>query len=262
MRAEIVVLDLLIPSTRPAGGLLRVGRKRELDRPGRRVDAPRAFAVSSLPVFGPYFERVAARATAERNLVEVRRARREFQELTGRFEEDEPWFEQRMTLFLEWYVLDREGPTGLTPAEQFMVEEHAQLGDEERDVFAGFCATHRTLVRIERWQEARLGVTDMIGGAVWSVHQGDAMVGLQKGDLLDVRLVPFRGLLHFGQGVIFHPRAAAETIQEILAEAHGRGLLSVDLLNLLAEQRLRFERQRNVKVRLVYRLPPDWGAPG
>ncbi len=213
-------------------------------------------------MFGPYFDRVAARATSESKLVEVRRARREFQELTGRFEEDEAWFEQRMTLFLEWYVLDREGLDGLTPAEQFLQAEAATLEEEDLEIFDGFCSTQRTLVRIERCRNGRIELTDMIGGAQWSVYQSDPMVGLQKGDLLDVRIVPFCGLLHLGHGMIFHPRAATECIQEVLAEAHGRGLLSTVLLNLLASQRLRFERYRHVKVKNVYKLPPDWGAPG
>ncbi len=212
-------------------------------------------------MFAPYFERVAARATSESRLVEVRRARRRFQELTGKFDEDEPWFEQRMTLFLEWFVFDREGDDGLTPAERFLVEQWDELGEEERPIFEDLCATHRTLARIERWERGRIELTDMLGGAIWVVHQSEPMVGLQKGDLLDLRIVPFKGTLQLGHGMIFHPRAATEAILAVLDQAHKRGLLSTALLDLLASQRLRSERYRHAKVQQVYRLPPDWGAP-
>ncbi len=209
-------------------------------------------------MFGPYFDRVAARATADTQMVEVRRARREFQELTGKFEEDEPWFEQRMTLFLEWYVLDRPCGDGLIPVEQFVIKEARHLEDKELEIFEGLTATHRTLVRIDRWQAGRIELTDMIGGGMWSVQQEDPMVGLQKGDFLDLRIVPFRGDLYIGRGLIFHPRVAKDCIQKTLEEAHAKGLLSFDLVNVLASQRLRFDRYRNFKVKHVYRLPEDW----
>jgi len=132
------------------------------------------------------------RVHGEAQLVEVRRARREFQDLTGKFEEDEPWFEQRMTLFLEWYVFDRPGPDGLVPADRFLVEEGGRLDPAEREIFAGLTCTQRSLMRIDRWQVALIEMTDMIGGASWSVRQQEPMEGLQRGDLIDARVVPYR----------------------------------------------------------------------
>jgi len=207
-------------------------------------------------MFEPYFDRVASRAAGESHLVEVRRARREFQELTGKFDEDEPWFDQRMTLFLEWFVLDRPGVDGLIPVERFLVDEVSQLGHTERLAFEGLAATQRTLARLDRWHGGRIEVTDMIGGGAWSVRQNLPMVGLQRGDLLDVRFVPFRGDLYLGRGMVFHPRVARGAIQDLLEAAHQQGELRFDLVNLLAAQRLRFDRYRNIKVRHIYRLPP------
>lgn len=209
-------------------------------------------------MFGPYFDRVAARATGESNLVEVRRARREFQELTGRFEEDEPWFEQRMTLFLEWFVFDRPGRDGLTPIERFLTDAGQELLAEEREIFTELQATQRTLFRLERWHHGRIELRDMLGGGSWSVHQSEPMVGLQRDDLMDARVVPFSGDLHLGHGLIFHPRVAREAIMVALEEAHQKGGLCFELINLLATQRLRFDRYRNVKVRYIYKLPDDW----
>lgn len=212
-------------------------------------------------MFEPYFDRVATRAAGESHLVEVRRARREFQDLTGKFDEDEPWFDQRMTLFLEWFVLDRPGADGLIPVERFLVEEAPQLSETERFAFEGLAATQRTLVRLDRWQAGRIEVTDMIGGGTWSVRQILPMVGLQRGDLIDLRFIPFRGDLYLGRGMVFHPRVAREAILDLLEAAHRQGGLRFDLVNLLAAQRLRFDRYRNVKVRHIYRLPPAGGTP-
>jgi hypothetical protein len=194
--------------------------------------------------------------------VEVRRARREFQDLTGKFEEDEPWFEQRMTVFLEWYILDREGPDGLTPAERFLLQEGSRLNAKERQIFSEFTSTQRSLFRLDRWHGGRIELTDVVGGGAWSVHQQYPMVGLQKGDLIDHRIVPFESELYLGRGMIFHPRVASDHIYQMLAQAHAAGKLSFELVNLLASIRLRFDRYRHVKVRHVYRLPPGWEPPG
>ena len=123
-------------------------------------------------MFESYFDRVATRAAGESHLVEVRRARREFQDLTGKFDEDEPWFDQRMTLFLEWFVLDRPGTDGLIPVERFLVDEAPQLSETERLAFEGLAATQRTLARLDGWHGGRIEVTDMIGGGAWSRAHG------------------------------------------------------------------------------------------
>jgi hypothetical protein len=211
-------------------------------------------------VFGPYFDRIAARATGDEHAVEVRKARREFQDLTGKLEEDQPWFEQRMSLFLEWYVLDRLGPSGLTPAERFLAEEKPHLDEHESEIFEGMTATQRSLFRIDGWDAGRIDLTDMIGGGSWSVHQEQPMIGLMKGDLIDARIVPFRDELFLGRGMVFHPRAAVDQIVELLEAAHAAGKLSFDLVNLLASLRLRFEQYRHVKVRHIYRLSSSWGG--
>jgi hypothetical protein len=209
-------------------------------------------------VFEPYFDRVAARATGDAHLVEVRRARRQFQELTGRFEEDEPWFEQRMALFLEWFVLDRPDREGLIPAERFLRDELDALEPGEEELFIGFTATQRSLLRIDSWQRGRIELTDMLGGGAWSIRQNEPMVGLQKGDMLDARIIPFRSELYLGRGLLFHPRIALESIQAALEKAHARGLLCFELIDLFASQRLKFDRYRNIKVDNIYRLPDDW----
>lgn len=195
-------------------------------------------------------------------MVEVRKARREFQDLTGKVEEDDPWFEQRMALFLEWYVLDRPGPDGLTPAERFLVEASDHLDGHEPEIYHGLTSTQRSLFRIDGWDAGRIDLTDMIGGGAWSVYQEQPMIGLQKGDLIDARIVPFRNDLYLGQAMVFHPRIASEHIVNMLEVAHASGGLTFDLVNLLASLRLRFEQYRNVKVRHVYRLPPGWQPPG
>lgn len=214
-------------------------------------------------MYDPHFERLATFAAEGERLVESRRARREFQELAGKFEEDEPWFEQRMTLFLEWYVLDRPGRDGLTPAERFLAEKKREIHEADLEVFEGLTATQRTLVRFERLDKRarRLELLDMIGGCTWSVVQEDHMAGLLSGDFLDVRVVPFRGELMLGRGMIFHPRAAQEAIQAVLEAAHATGHLTFDLVNLFASQRLRYEHYRNIKVQHIYRVPDGWSQP-
>lgn len=209
-------------------------------------------------MYGPYFDRVAARATNETHLVDVRRARRQFQDLTGKVEEDEPWFEERMALFVEWYILDRKDKDGLNPAERFLIDELKELNAKEIEIYEGLTSTHRSLFRIDSLSSEKVGMTDMIGGGLWSVVQKEPIAGIQKGDLVDVRIIPFLGELYLSRGMIFHPRVANENILKMLEDAHTRGILCFQLVDLLASLRLRFDRYRNVKVKHVYRLLPQW----
>jgi hypothetical protein len=81
-------------------------------------------------------------------LTGFRLAREEFHNLTGKFEDGEPWFELRMTMFLDWYLLDRVGQDHLTPVERFLTYRGDELTPKDRLQMEYLTVTWRSVFQI------------------------------------------------------------------------------------------------------------------
>ena len=74
----------------------------------------------------------------------------------GKFEDGEPWFELRMTMFLDWYLLSRVGPEGMTPVERYLTHFGHALSKEEHEQMVHLTTTMRS-------------VFSLVNGAHWSI---------------------------------------------------------------------------------------------
>ncbi|HEY6098184.1 MAG TPA: hypothetical protein VIW03_02060, partial [Anaeromyxobacter sp.] len=83
------------------------------------------------------------------------------------------------------------------------------------------------------------------------------VAGLEKGDLLEARLLPFEGALFFSGAFLYHPREARKPIlAEVkrLRKASGKGA-PPDVrafLATLSQMAIKLERYRNVRLESIY----------
>jgi len=91
-------------------------------------------------------------------------------------------------------------------------------------------------------------------------------VALGKGDILEARLLPHEGKLHFSASFVYHPR---EVRRAILKEAKrlagaappGQAPDGDEFLAQLSRMALRLERYRNVRVESIYDFDAPQGRP-
>jgi hypothetical protein len=88
------------------------------------------------------------------------------------------------------------------------------------------------------------------------------MVGLDKGDLLEARLLPFDGKLFFSGAFLYHPQEVRKNIlaevKRLRKEAGKGNLPDVEaFLATLSRMAIKLERYRNVKVESLYDFRPD-----
>ena len=194
---------------------------------------------------------------ARRDLGDLRLAREEFHDLTGKVEEGQPWFDIRMTMFLEWYLLDRRGPDGLTPAERFLAANAERLAPEEREAYLHLTATSRSVFRIAAIRGSDLLLDDLGGGGRWLAHWPLPMVGLSAGIVMGARIVMWEGRPTVGKGVVLHPGEAHEAIEAMVARARAEGMPPRELVDHLDKMRLKLDHYANVRIRHVYQYPGD-----
>lgn len=203
-----------------------------------------------------YLDRIQSEATSA-GLDEIRLAREEFHKLTGEFEEGEPWFDLRMHMFLDWYLLDRVGPRGLTPVELYLVDNRVRLSPDDLTQLLHLTTTLRSVFRIARIRGSELTLHDLSGGGHWQTNWTLPTVGLKVGDIIDARIAIVAGQLVTGRGTVLHPREAHEALDRIVARAVREGMAPRELVDHLDKMRLKLDRYSNVRIRHVYQYPGD-----
>ena len=210
-------------------------------------------------MYQPYLEEI-TRFAAEGDLApELQRAKIEFTRRTGDMFETDPSFERRIAAFLEWYVLDRKISfrPELTPAELYVLQKGAALAEQDRNRYAGLTQTVLSLFEFKRAKAEHLTVRDLLTGEKIEVFERRKLAGLESGDLLEARLVPFDGLLLFADAYYCHPRDARKEILAATKRHRKSGTdgaaARIDMVHRVAYFANRSERYKHLDPRQVFK---------
>jgi len=203
-----------------------------------------------------YIERIQKYAARD-GMADIRLAREEFHQKTGEFEEDEPWFELRMRMFHDWYLMDRPGSGGLTPVERFRIVFDGSHTDWEKNLLKHMTVTHRSAFKLIKLKDQKLLLDDLIYGGRWFVHWTPPTLGLHKGDILDARIVYLDDRPTAGRSTVLHPREANESVEAIIKRSIREKMPKRELVDHLDKMKLKLEKYSNVKIRHVYQYPKD-----
>ena len=106
---------------------------------------------------------------------------------------------------------------------------------------------------MRRIAKGEVRLRGLFSGITWDVTERRQIVGLTVGDVLEARLVPFGGHLHFSPSYCFHPHEAAAQIK---AEAKRRLKEGVaeegPFVHECAQRSLKAERYRQIAVEKIY----------
>lgn len=210
-------------------------------------------------MFQPQLEKLLAWASGPDRQDELLRAKAVFFERTGEVHEEDRSFEARLALFVEYYLFDRPlDGSDLPPARAFLEHERAAILPEEEAAFAAFGSTVHGVFEVRKLG-TRLGlrVRELLSHEEYDVLERRGLVGLNKGDIFEARLLPIDGNHVFTGSFLYHP---AEARKPILKEAKRRrkaerdGSSSLDFAHELARLALKLERYRSVPVENIYKF--------
>ena len=152
---------------------------------------------------------------------EVYQAKQEFFERAGVVHDDDAEFEQRMNLFMDWYLFDRDLPGVDLPPIRYYVRQHqADFTPEDKQIF-------EDLSKLKR--------------------------AFSRGDIFEGRIFPHDGKWHFAQGFCFHPiemkSFIVNEIKKIRFQDRSRHL---KLILQLAQMKLKHQRFSHIDVKHIY----------
>ncbi len=166
-------------------------------------------------MYQPYYDEV-TRFSAEGELaLELQKAKAEFRQRTGDMFETDQSFERRIAAFLEWYILDRKLSfrPELTPVELFVLQKGAALSDTDRNRYAGLTQTSLSLFEFRGAKDQELKLRDLLAGQKLTIHERRHQAGLEVGDIIDARIVPYDGLVLMSDIYFCYPRDAKKELQ-------------------------------------------------
>ncbi len=164
--------------------------------------------------FQPYLDELIAFASSEPRKPELLAAKAEYARLTGEVFEDDKAFEQRMALFLDYYLFDRRNSQGKTPAEEFLERRAGSADPVAASAYRSFTETVHGLFEVRKLGKGTVRLRELYSAKDYEVTERRRVTGLEKGDTLEARLIPFAGHLLFSGAFCYHPKVAASAIRK------------------------------------------------
>lgn len=207
------------------------------------------------PTYQPYLDQLIGFASTEARKPDLVAAKAEYIERTGEVFEDEKAFEMRMASFLDYYLFDRPSPSTLkTPAQEFYEEKLRVSGPDEAGPFRGFMETVHGLFEVRKLGKGQVRLRELFSGKDYEVTERRQLVGMEKGDILEARLIPHAGHLMFSAAFCYHPK---EAVKSILKEVKRRKKKEParppkELAWECSKMALKAERYRQIAVEKIY----------
>lgn len=202
-------------------------------------------------------ERLLAWASGPERQEALLAARRTWFERFGEPHEEDRSYESRMNALLDFYLYDFQWNGTDTTLEAFLRGGGGGLPTDELARFRELAGNVHSLFEVRRLRAGEVRLRDAVTRKDHDVAERRAMVGVAKGDLLEARLVPVGGSLHFSGAFLYHPPEARKAIlaeaKRIRKAAGRRGQPDVPaFLARLSRMAFKLERYRNVKVESIY----------
>jgi hypothetical protein len=208
--------------------------------------------VSTAALLEQVTEELYARHTADAEAAGA--ARREYEERRGKVHQDDELWEAWSAAFVEWYVVERVADGADVPPAALTYRAMRQAGDERAPLVKALVTSQRSLYEVRSIAKGRIDLLDLLGGAELYVSEQRAMVGVEVGDVAELRLVGANNEVRFGRTFIYHPKAARAAIVERARGMLARGASRRDVIDQVAQLRVQVTRYRHMAPARVYEL--------
>jgi len=165
-------------------------------------------------MLAPNYEKLLERATQRRHSETLPQAKQAYQQSAGAIYDDDQGYENRMGLFIEWFVFDRPAANGDSPLAAVLAEEAKTLGEMEMArAFEGFLEQIHGLFVLHKIKKDRVIVGNLFDGEKYDVLVDPGELMFAKNDVFQARLLPCDKAYYFSGNFCYHPKESIPFIQ-------------------------------------------------
>jgi len=187
---------------------------------------------------------------------EVFQAKQEFFDRAGTIYEDDPEYDQRMNLFMDWYLFDRDLPGIDLPPIRYFSRTHSQeLGEEDRQIYQDLSQSIHSLFLLSRFSlfGRNLIIQDLFSRKKYTVIEPKLNQAFSRGDIFEGRVFSHQGKWSFSQGFCFHPvEMRSFILGEIKKIRFQESSRHLKLILQLAQMKLKHQRFSHIDVKHIY----------
>src|SRR3954470_12882205 len=209
-----------------------------------------------MSMYPKYLEPVIEEFTTGDYYREVYEAKQEYFSKAGIVYEDDSEFEQRMCIFMDWYLFDRDLPgVDLPPIKYYFRKNKDRFSNEELNIYRDFCSTAHSLFRLKRftWNKKGLVVLDLFSNKTYTVIDSEINRGFARGDIFEARIIPFKSGFEFSRGFCFHPVEMGSFISSEIKKVRFQDKSrQTKLILQLAAMKLKHLRFQHIDIRHIY----------
>ncbi len=209
-------------------------------------------------MYQKYLEPIIEDFTTGEYYREVYNAKLEYFEKAGIVYEDDSEFEQRMCIFMDWYLFDRDLPgVDLPPIKYYFRKNKDRFSSEELNIYRDFCSTVHSIFRLKRFSWGRKGfvILDLFSNKTHTVTESEINKGFARGDIFEARIIPFQGSNEFSRGFCFHPAEVVPFISgEVKKVRFQDKSRQTKLILQLSAMKLKHVRFPHIDVRHIYKF--------
>ena len=209
-------------------------------------------------MYQKYLEPIIEEFTTGEYYAEVYSAKQEYFEKAGVVYEDDSEFEHRMSIFMDWYLFDRDLPgVDLPPMKFYFRKNKESFNNEELNIYRDFCSTVHSIFRLKRHTFFKKGlvITDLFSNKSYTVTDAEINRGFARGDIFEARIIPFRGTYEFSRGFCFHPVEMESFISgEIKKVRFQDKSRQTKLILQLSSMKLKHLRFQHIDIHHIYTL--------
>jgi hypothetical protein len=141
-------------------------------------------------------------------------AKKEYQKTTGEIYEDDPSYNARMALFLEWFLLDHYTPgSHHTILENIIEENSSSWTPESLETYKEISNNILALFEVRKVRDHSVVVLDLFADEKYQVEEEDSKLIFRKNDIFQGRIVPHQGKYYFSGNYCFHPNDSQRYIK-------------------------------------------------
>ena len=208
-------------------------------------------------MYEKYLEPIIEEFTTGEYYREVYNAKQEFFDKAGIVYEDDSEFEQRMCIFIDWYLFDRDLPgVDLPPLKYYFRRNKERFTNEELNIYRDFCSTIHSVFRLKRhtlFGSKALVVQDLFSNQTHTVTGSEINRGFTRGDIFEARIIPFKGGFEFSRGFCFHPvEMGSFILGEIKRVRFQEKNRQTKLILQLSSMKLKHQRFNHIDIKHIY----------